>query len=456
MEVVVDLLAALDKLSGAPLDDVSVAELLEIQSALEQVHRRIPAVQHRVQAALTHRSSPSELGARSWADALSIRLRLSKAEACRRLRQAELLGPRHSITGEPLDPIYPATAAALARGELTAEHVGIITATMKKIPPRVDAQTLAKAEADLAAVAATQCPESLRRVARLLLQILDPDGPDPNDDDTADRRELMRGVFLGPQDEDGMSNFWGKITPEFRAYLEAAFPKLAGKGMCNPDDEQPCTTGTPSAEAIAADTRSLGQRQHDALMALARAALMSGQLGDHNGLPVSVVVTTTLTQLHEAAGVARTGGGSTLPMRDVIRLAAHSYLWLTVFDNATGIPLYLGRTKRIASPGQRLVLHARDGGCTFPGCPITAYRSQTHHAVTDFSAGGHTDIDNETLACGPHNRLVKEGGWTTRLRPDGRVEWIPPALLDTGQTRINSLHHPEELLGEYGAEDDDP
>nr|MDT0524204.1 hypothetical protein [Streptomyces sp. DSM 41633] len=44
----------------------------------------------------------------------------------------------------------------------------------------------------------------------------------------------------------------------------------------------------------------------------------------------------------------------------------------------------------------------------------------------DFVAGGRTDITDLTLACPKSNRLVREGGWTTQIRDDGRVEWIPP------------------------------
>jgi hypothetical protein len=456
MEAVVDLVATVDKLSTAAFGDASVAELLEVQSVLEQVYRRLPAIQHRVMAAVKAQSSPADLGIRSWADVLSIRLRISHTEACRRLTEGELLGPRRSMAGEPLEPQYPATAAALARGELAAEHVRIITRTMKKIPSRVDAQTRAQAEADLAGVASVQAPEALRRTAALLLELLDPDGPEPNDEDMVDRREMFRQLVLGPQDADGMSDLRAKITPEFRAYLEPAFGKLAAMGMCNPDDETPCTKGTPSAEAVAADTRSLGQRQHDAMMTITRAALTSGELGEHNGLPVTVVVTTTLTELENAAGVARTGGGSTLPMCDLIRMAGHARHYLTVFDEHAAVPLYLGRARRIASPGQRLVLHARDRGCTYPGCPVPAYLCQSHHAQTDYRAGGETDIPNLGLACGPHNRLVKEGGWKTRIRGDGRVEWIPPPQLAAGPPRVNPLHHPEDLLGHEGEHGEDP
>jgi len=51
-----------------------------------------------------------------------------------------------------------------------------------------------------------------------------------------------------------------------------------------------------------------------------------------------------------------------------------------------------------------------------------------------------------TLACGPDNRLVEEGGWTTTINDQGNTEWAPPPDLDTGQTRINYHHRPELLL----------
>ncbi|SCX22655.1 hypothetical protein [Mycolicibacterium fluoranthenivorans] len=42
MEGVGDLAVMVDKLSTAAFDEVPVAELLEVQSALEQVYRRLP------------------------------------------------------------------------------------------------------------------------------------------------------------------------------------------------------------------------------------------------------------------------------------------------------------------------------------------------------------------------------------------------------------------------------
>ncbi|MGE5694749.1 MAG: HNH endonuclease signature motif containing protein, partial [Candidatus Sericytochromatia bacterium] len=93
-------------------------------------------------------------------------------------------------------------------------------------------------------------------------------------------------------------------------------------------------------------------------------------------------------------------------------------------------------------------------GCTRPGCNVPAYWCQVHHATKDWAQGGHTDIDDLTLACGPDNRLITDGGWRTRKRDDGTTEWIPPADRDHGQRRTNTYHHPERMRKDADGEDD--
>ena len=265
----------------------------------------------------------------------------------------------------------------------------------------------------------------------------------------------MRFLSLGRQDVDGMSKLTGLLDPEARASLDAVLAKWAAPGMCNADDESPCVTGDATEAAIQRDLRSEGQRNHDALKAAARSVLCSGELGQHKGLPATIIVSTTLKELESGCGQGVTAGGTLLPMADVIRMASHAHHYLVIFDGA-GIPLHLGRGRRTASPGQRIVLHAKDRGCTRPGCTASGYKCEVHHAETDWAAGGQTNIDELTLACGPDNRRVKPGGWKTRKRrKDGRTEWIPPPHLDSGQTRINDYHHPEKFLVEDDEEDDD-
>ncbi|WP_131812946.1 HNH endonuclease signature motif containing protein, partial [Mycolicibacterium peregrinum] len=194
------------------------------------------------------------------------------------------------------------------------------------------------------------------------------------------------------------------------------------------------------------DHRSLAQRQHDALVVIGRIALMS-DLGQLNGLPVSIIVRTTLQDLESRAGIGVSGGGTKIPLRDVVRMGAHASHYLAVFDRATGAALNYFRARRVASPAQRIMLIARDGGCTKPGCTVGAYGCQAHHGQADWAAGGNTNVDAMALACGPDNRLVHtDGGYTTTLTADGVVEWHPPPELDHGQNRINYLHRPELLL----------
>ncbi|MCV7219597.1 DUF222 domain-containing protein, partial [Mycolicibacterium elephantis] len=194
------------------------------------------------------------------------------------------------------------------------------------------------------------------------------------------------------------------LTPEAWAVWEAIFAKYAAPGMCNPDDPEPCTAGTPTQAQIDNDHRSLAQRQHDALLAVGRIALMSGELGQLNGLPVSIIIRTTLQDLESRAGIGTTGGGTVMPIAEVIRLAAHANHYLAVFDKTTGKALDLFRARRTASPAQRIMLIARDGGCTKPCCTIGAYGCQAHHVEADWTDGANTNIDELGLACGPDNR----------------------------------------------------
>jgi hypothetical protein len=227
--------------------------------------------------------------------------------------------------------------------------------------------------------------------------------------------------------------------------------KLASPGMCNPNDDTPCVDGVPSQEAIEGDARSHAQRQHDALLAALRAVLASGELGQHNGLPASIIVTTTLAELEAAAGRGLTGGGSILPISDVIRLARHARHYLAIFDKGKALALY--HTKRLASPAQRIVLYAKDRGCSAPGCTVPGYYSEVHH-VTDYAKCRTTDVNDLTFACGTQHRILQPGGWSTRKNANGDTEWIPPPHLDRGQPRTNTFHHPEKLLRD--GDDEDP
>ncbi|WP_156738586.1 HNH endonuclease signature motif containing protein, partial [Mycobacterium sp. E2699] len=296
-------------------------------------------------------------------------------------------------------------------------HIKVIRGFFAHLPAEVDLFTRQAAEADLADKARGYRPDELAKYAQRLMACLNPDGEFSDAE-----RARQRGITLGDQQFDGMSRLSGLVTPELRAAIEAMLAKLAAPGACNPDDQTPAVDETPDENAVRRDSRSRSQRNHDALLAALRALFASGDLGQHNGLPVSIVVTTTLNELEAAAGKALTAGGTLVPMSDVIRWAGHAHHYLAIFDKSKALALH--HTKRLASPAQRIVLYAKYRGCTKPGCDAPAYHSQVHH-VRGWTTTHRTDIDDLTLACGPDNRLAEQG-WTTRTNARGETEWIPP------------------------------
>ena len=435
--------ADLDRLCELSFDVFTTPERLRALERLERVARRLRAPQHSLINQLDAQASDEELGGKLHS-ALADRLRITEAEASRRIHEAADLGERRALTGEPLAPQLSATAAAQREGLIGDGHVRVIRSFFAHLPAEVDLCTRESAEADLAHKAGGYRPDELAIYAKGVMDCLNQDGEFSDEE-----RARKRGITIGNQEYDGMSRISGYLTPEARATFEPVLAKLAAPGACNPDDKTPVIDETPDEDAVRRDTRGKAQRNHDGLLAGLRGLLASGNLGQHNGLPVSIVVTTTLKDLEAAAGKGRTGGGSQVPMSDLIRMASHAHHYLALFDD--GKPLALYHAKRLASPAQRIMLYAKDRGCTKPGCDAPAYHSQVHH-VQGWQTTRRTDINDLTLACGIDNRLV-EKGWTTRKNAKGDTEWMPPPHLDHGRPRVNTFHHPEKLLA---PDDDEP
>ncbi len=145
--------AAQAELAALSFDALTGPEVLNVKDRLETVERRQAAVDHRLTQQLTSQASPVELGGKSWTDVLSNRLRIGRGAARRRLDEADDLGPRIAMTGEPLQPLLPNTAAAQAAGTIGAQHVRIIRRFFADLPNAVDFETRQACETDLARIA---------------------------------------------------------------------------------------------------------------------------------------------------------------------------------------------------------------------------------------------------------------------------------------------------------------
>ncbi|SEH59460.1 protein of unknown function [Mycolicibacterium rutilum] len=463
-----------DALMAEPLDALSTTEVLAATAEWESFVRASAMVRHHLVAQLG-RAPVAELGESSVGRALSTLLRISVAQGNQRVAEAKQLAPRVTMTGERLAPVLANTAAAVRQGLIGAEHVRVIRKFFdKQIPRSVGFDVREAAEAHLADLAGGLDPQQLGQAAKRLAQHIDQDG-----EFCEELVKQKRGIWFSKQRPDGSSEIHGTVDAATRAWIEAGWAIYGAPGRNNPDapDVEPAPepgddpaepadseavdaadNGSsevepadreateasdvgPSADVVVTDTRTRAQRNHDAMGAMCRDLLALRGSSTHNGLPATVVITATLQDLQAAAGHGVTAGGTLVPMRDVIAMAANAHNYLAVFDQHTSQPLYLGRARRCASTAQRLMLFGLERGCTKPGCSAPAYETQVHHAVTDWADGGRTDITELTLACGPHNRSVKPGGWRTGKRRDWRTEWLPPPQLDTGQARVNNYHH---------------
>jgi len=70
--------------------------------------------------------------------------------------------------------------------------------------------------------------------------------------------------------------------------------------------------------------------------------------------------------------------------------------------SGNGTPLWLGRSRRGVSVGQRLAIAVRDRGCVRCGAPM--HSCEIHHK-RPWEQGGPTDIDNLEALCREHHRL---------------------------------------------------
>ncbi|WP_179466580.1 HNH endonuclease signature motif containing protein [Mycolicibacterium vinylchloridicum] len=415
--------AAVELVAAADIEELPAPERFAALERLESAVRRQVAVSHEQ---ITHLERYE--GCPPISFVLADVLRISRTAAKRRIRDAEQLSPRTTLTGEPLAPLLPETGKAWNAGLLDAEHVRVIQKFFRELPDHVGPVEAEKAERTLAQHAQSMRPDQLEKIADRLATHLNPDGKFSEED-----RARKRGfLWTGGQRPDGMSV--GKVvaTPQLRAELDAVFAKLAAP---EPDD-----------------LRSHSQRQHDALSQLVRDRLGDPKLGQHNGLPVTMIVTTTLQDLQKGAGHAVTAGGTLIPISDLIRMNAPANKYLAVFDGVTGRSLWLGRSKRLASADQRIMLLAKYRGCTAPGCTVNGYNSQVHHATQDWKDGGTTDIDHLTLACKCDNLLIENHGWETHQLPNGQTHWSPPPDVPL-RGGTNDFHHPERFLPEDDEKD---
>jgi hypothetical protein len=211
------------------------------------------------------------------------------------------------------------------------------------------------------------------------------------------------------------------------------------------------------------DTRSLGQRRHDGLVALVTTG------AHHPASEVDPVVvhkaTVVLRATLNADGSVESGTATADthgPVTDATLRAAScdGDVTVAVMDRL-GRPRSLHTLDRHATDNQRLIVAERDRGCIAPGCGAPAWACHLHH-VLHWADGGPTSVDNLVLLCGRDHRALHAGRLEARFGEDGLPEarrmqrdlgklmtpgpWTRndhPALMERTRELVRALEQPD-------------
>ncbi|MEU6643482.1 DUF222 domain-containing protein, partial [Saccharomonospora sp. NPDC046836] len=260
-------------------------------------------------------------------------------------------------------------------------------------------------------------PRIIARLGREIRDRLDPDGAEPKDEALIRPKRWLDFH----ETADGVTGTFG-LDKETGTLLSNLLSPLT----------------TPRSSDDGPDLRSRDERCGDAFTEILALAARCPDTPTEAGEPVTLLVSATLDQLTTGIGQGLVDGHLSMSAGQIRRMACDAKAAPMVFGTASEV-LDVGRTTRTVPRSLRRALIHRDKGCTFAGCDRKAKWCQAHHIV-EWSNGGPTTLDNLTLVCPHHHRVVHHSNWTIRMT-NGIPWYIPPPHSDPEQQpRRNTLH----------------
>jgi Domain of unknown function (DUF222) len=260
--------ATMDYLNS-PDADLDAAACGQALIALGEIHAKFTAAHSRFLTRFDAANAHDSDGYCTSAAWLAAMANMTPRDAKATVRQMRTLG-RH----RPVDE-------ALAAGEITASWAGQILKWISKLPSQLrdDTETILAIEKILTQAASSGASlDDLRTILARALAQWQAEHPDPNADDGFDDRFVQVGsTFRGAAVLRG--NLTGECSAAVLAVLEA-LGKKAGQE----------------------DTRTEGQRFHDALQLGCELLIRAKMVPDRAGADTQVMVHTTLSQLRQEPG----------------------------------------------------------------------------------------------------------------------------------------------------------
>jgi hypothetical protein len=482
--------------------------MLSTLDTLEADLARLQTYRLNVIAGLDEIGYAEEIGAHDTVQLLSFRYRLDRPQARRDLRLARALPKYPAVTSA-----LPTTAPPDQRGDSSAEVPEATAATVKlhpaqaeaivsaleKVPATVPVEDLDVAEQQLVGLAQHLSPAELRKAGQRVRDLLDTDGPEPEEHKayaresltltTADHGVSFRGFLANENAELFRSlihagakphrTITGDLDPRPREKRQAdaltATLTIAASAWDSTAKAQPTRTphsrsattrSTLTPESAAAGSRgqaaaagstgqaaaagSTGTEDTPGSEAAGTAGAGTGQprgeaaTGDVPGFgaKANITVTIDLQDLKSAAAdaIGDTVYGDGLSAAAIRRLACDARI-LPLVLGSNSEPLDVGRAERLVTRAMRRALNTRDKGCVVCGAP--PIMCDAHH-LQSWIDGGITAVSNLVLLCRRHHIDLHAGHWTITIT-NGRAQvsrpaWATPSPLRQ-QPRSN-LHLP--------------
>jgi len=329
-------------------------ELVNAVAAVVQAEGVLAGVRLRLVAEVDARELAEVLGTASTAGWLTSSGRVGAGVARRMVATAEALVE------------LPHTAHELSVGEISEAHATAVVGAMGALDeacPGLPAAVRARAEARLVDTAMSGTPAAVGRCGQELLLRLAP----PEMDATAAEDATRNRLDLG-RTRNGRTLLRGDFDKETAEKLHTALSPLT-----NP---RPGEDGTR-------DERPAAQRRADGFADILDVYLGCGASPTEGGVTPHVTLSATARDLaeHTDTGPIDLNDDADLnqpwpfqlawmgPISGAAaRMLACDCDLTRVVLNDDGVPLNLGRTERLVTPGLRRALVIRDQGCAFTGC----------------------------------------------------------------------------------------
>jgi hypothetical protein len=254
----------------------------------------------------------------------------------------------------------------------------------------------------------------------------------------------------------------------FARYVDAEFRRDAAERLERFGPDAP-TSLLPRTDA---------QRRFDALVAIFRASAASDVLGTPPQFMVNLLVDErTFHEGLAADGLVpqpafdpdapdwsgrrcETVDGTVVLPSDIVRAALHGYIRRVVVNTA-GIPVDVGRRRRLFTGVARDVARLLGHHCDQPGCTVDASKCDIDHLAEWVRDGGLTDLDNAGLRCNSDNRSKRRLGLRVTRDARGRPHtqradgtWMHP--VGQRQLHLEAIPPPGANAPPFDDEPDDP